>query len=110
MNKSIGPKVVSCVNLTAVNPEVLLQMVFVLEGLAALRAFKLAVSGCLVEQLVLHGTTDRGTILNTIFYFILLKKRRCTNMARVTVQEIFTIGRHDNRPTRRLGFLFPPRQ
>jgi len=39
--------------LTAVDPEVLLQVVLVLEGLAALGAFELAVAGRLVEQLVL---------------------------------------------------------
>lgn len=39
--------------LTAMNPEVFLQMVLVFEGLATLGAFELAVSGRLVEQLVL---------------------------------------------------------
>lgn len=39
--------------LTAMNPEVFLQMVFVFEGLATLGAFELAVAGRLVEQLVL---------------------------------------------------------
>lgn len=42
------------------DPEVLLQMVLVLEGLAALRALELAVSCRLVEQLVLRQT-DRQT-------------------------------------------------
>lgn len=36
------------------DPEVFLQMVLVLEGLAALCAFELAVAGRLVEQLVLQ--------------------------------------------------------
>lgn len=39
--------------LTAMNPEVFLQMVLVFEGLATLGAFELAVAGRLVEQLVL---------------------------------------------------------
>lgn len=39
--------------LTTMNPEVLLQVVLVLEGLATLRAFELAVACCLVEKLVL---------------------------------------------------------
>lgn len=39
--------------LTAVNPEVFLQMVLIFEGLATLGAFEFAVAGCLVEQLVL---------------------------------------------------------
>lgn len=42
-----------CVLLTAMDPEVLLQMVLVFEGLATLRAFELAVAGRLVKQLVL---------------------------------------------------------
>lgn len=41
------------VELTAVDPEMLLQVVLVFEGLAALGAFELAVAGRLVEQLVL---------------------------------------------------------
>lgn len=40
--------------LTAMNPEVFLQMVLVFEGLATLGAFELAVAGRLVEQLVLR--------------------------------------------------------
>lgn len=39
--------------LTTMNPEVLLQVVLVLKGLATLGAFELAVAGCLVEKLVL---------------------------------------------------------
>lgn len=39
--------------LTAVDPEVFLQMVLVFEGLATLCAFELAVASRLVEQLVL---------------------------------------------------------
>lgn len=42
--------------LTAMNPEVFLQMVLVFEGLATLGAFELAVAGRLVEQLVLRET------------------------------------------------------
>jgi hypothetical protein len=41
------------------NPEVFLQMVFVLEGLATLCAFELAVASPLVEQLVLKGTRKK---------------------------------------------------
>lgn len=40
--------------LTAMNPEVFLQMVLVFEGFATLGAFELAVAGRLVEQLVLR--------------------------------------------------------
>lgn len=42
------------VRLTAMDPEVLLQMVLVLEGLAALGTLELAVSCLLVEHLVLE--------------------------------------------------------
>lgn len=46
--------------LTTMDPEVLLQMVLVFEGLATLRAFELAVAGRLVEQLVLPDRQGRG--------------------------------------------------
>lgn len=45
--------------LTTVDPEVLLQMVFVFEGLATLCAFELAVAGCLVKQLVLPDRQNK---------------------------------------------------
>lgn len=47
------------VRLTAMDPEVLLQMVLVLEGLAALGTLELAVSCLLVEHLVLEEANGK---------------------------------------------------